>query len=134
MLITHVLVTTAAAPPEIGAMRGYALGRRFRHLDEFSLGEGFFFPDHARRNLLALDCERDEDCFALHASNAFAAKGDVINDQLKVVGHATKVRRRRCFFHRLAEPLSQISWSKVRGRSLNLCKSFEDSITASGLF
>src|SRR4029453_17073454 len=60
MLITHVLVTTAAAPPEIGAMRGYALGRRFRHLDEFSLGEGFFFPDNARRNPLTLDCDRDE--------------------------------------------------------------------------
>jgi hypothetical protein len=50
------------------------------------------------------------------------------------VGHATKVRRRSYFFHRLAESFSRISWSKVRRRFLNPCKSFEDSITVSGRF
>ena len=109
MLVTHVLVATAAAPPEIGALRADPLGRRFCHPNELSLGKGFFLPNDSRRDPLTLDGERDEDCFTLGASNAFAAKGDVIDDQLKVVGHATKVRRRGRFFHRLPESFSQIS-------------------------
>src|SRR6478735_1805433 len=109
MLVTHVLVTTATAPPKIGALRADPLGRRFCHPNELSLGKGSFFPNDAHRDPLTLDGERDEDCFSLGATNAFAAKGDIIYDQLKVVGHATKVRRRSCFFHRLPESFSRIS-------------------------
>jgi hypothetical protein len=43
------------------------------------------------------------------AAMAAEFKGYVIDDQLKVVGHATKVRRRSRFFHRLPESFSQIS-------------------------
>src|SRR6478735_7986778 len=103
MLVTHVLVTTATAPPEIGALRADPLGRRFCHPNELSLGKGSFLPNDAPRDPLTLDGERDEDCFALGASNAFTAKGYVVDDQLKVVGHVTKARRRSYFFHRLAE-------------------------------
>ena len=87
VLVLHVLVTAAAAATEIRAAGLDPVRRRFAHPDEFGLGEGFLLPNDARRDAFALDRERNEDRFAIGAPHAFAAKGDVVDDQVHFALH-----------------------------------------------
>ena len=83
MLVAHVLIAASAAAPEIGTARRCALRRGFEHPDEFCLRERFLFPNDSGRDPLALDRERNKDRLALSPPNAFAAKGDVVDQQLE---------------------------------------------------
>jgi hypothetical protein len=89
-----------------------------RSVDDFTAG----FPTEKARDgrtaLVAVGIEHgDEEKTGLIKQRVLAAEGDVINDQLKVVGHATKVRRRSCFFHRLPESFHRFLGARSAGAS-----------------
>src|SRR6266705_6282819 len=60
MFVIDVLVCASAAPAEIRTLGRYAIWRRFEQLDQFSFGELLFLAHDFGRDLLALDCERNE--------------------------------------------------------------------------
>ena len=87
VLVLHVLVTAPAAAPEIRTARLNPMRRGFPHPHEFGLGEGFFLSHDLSGDVFAFDRERNEDRLAIGAPDAFAAKGDVVDDQVHFALH-----------------------------------------------
>ena len=83
MLVADVLVTTAAASPEVGTFGCNALRRRIDHFDQFRFGELFFLADDFRRNALTVDRKRNEDGLAFIARDPLAAKSDIFDGKLQ---------------------------------------------------
>ena len=79
MLVAHVLIAASAAAPEIGTARCRALRRGCEHLDEFCFRERFLFPNDPGGDPLALDRKWNKNRLARSPANAFAAKGDVVD-------------------------------------------------------
>ncbi len=93
MLVAHVLVTASAASAKVRARRRSALRGCLQHRNELRFGERFFFAHDPRRDSLALDRERNEDRLAFGASDAFAAKSDVVDHQLRVLAPSDSCSR-----------------------------------------
>ncbi len=79
MSVINVLVTTASASSEVGALGNGSLRRGFQHLSQVRFGKLLLLARDPGGNAFAIDRERYEDGLAVIASDAFAAKGDVVN-------------------------------------------------------
>jgi hypothetical protein len=77
--VADVLVATAAASPKVRTFRSDAFGRRIDQFDHFAFGELLFLPHDFRRDVLAIDRERNEDRFAFIACDTFATEGDIFD-------------------------------------------------------
>ena len=79
MFITDVLISAAPAAAEIWTPRFYAMGRAFFNIDEFRLRVLLLFADDFSRHLLAFNCVRNKDRFAMLPPDAFPTKCDIFD-------------------------------------------------------
>src|SRR4051812_38445858 len=79
MRIEDVLVTAAAAAPEIWARWRGALRGRLDDVIELGLGELFLLPRDPGHDAFPVNRERHEDRLAIRAPDFFPAKGDIFN-------------------------------------------------------
>ncbi len=87
-----MLVTAPAAASEVGTLRSDALRRRFEECGGFRFSEMLFLADDPSGDSFAVNYVGDEDDLAIMSRHPFAAKGNVVNREVRQA-HGGNVRR-----------------------------------------
>jgi hypothetical protein len=77
--VADVLVTAAAAAPEVWALGFGTFRRRFEHLDQFAFSKLLLLAHNPGRDPFAIDGKRNEDSFTFIARDAFAAESNIFD-------------------------------------------------------
>ena len=77
--VIDVLVSTSAAVSEVGASRFDTMRRGLANVDDLTFGELFFLARDPCGDEFAVNGERKKNGFAMFASHAFAAEGNVLD-------------------------------------------------------
>ena len=77
--VSDVLICATTTTSEVRAGRINSMRRTLSKIDNLRFSELLFLANNFRRDQFAVDCERNENRFAIVARNSFSAESDVLD-------------------------------------------------------
>ena len=81
VLVLDVLVAASAAAAKVGTFRRDSLRGSLSDLHKLRFGKPLLVPYGASNDVFAINCERNKKSLAVGATYAFAAEGDVFDEE-----------------------------------------------------